>query len=115
MGALDAAGVRVERGVERALGCGEVTQHEVEGLRHHLEIVGPTRQLPRVQVGAGQQGLVGEHFLEVRYEPARVRRVAAEPADQVVVDATGRHGVECPHGHMPRLIRLGPGGAPSLA
>ncbi len=55
-----------------------------------------------MEVRPGQEGLIGEHLLEVRDQPASIGRVAAEPAHQMVVDASGRHGVECAHRHLPR-------------
>ena len=64
--AFDSSGVGVERGVERALGRGQVAEHEVQGLGHHAEIIARARVLPGVEIGPGQQGLVGEHLLEVR-------------------------------------------------
>ena len=99
---------------ERALGGREVAQDEVQGLGDHAEILGSSTVLPRVQVGPGQLRLVGEHLLEVGNEPAGVGRVAAEPADEVVVDAAGRHGVERPQAHVPGVGRVGPAtaGAP---
>ena len=63
------------------------------------------RGLPRVQVGPGQERLVGEHLLEVGHEPAGVGRVAAEAADEVVVDAAGGHGVERPQRHVAGVRR----------
>ena len=105
--ALDPAGVGVEGRVERALGRREVAQHEVEGLGDHAEIVVAPAVLPRVQIGPGQQGLVGEHLLEVGDEPVGVGGVAAEPADEMVVDAAGRHGVERAQGHVPGVRGVG--------
>ncbi len=45
----------------------------------------------------GELGVVVEHFLEVRDVPVSVRRVAREPAAQMIVDAALGHffqGVE---------------------
>ena len=52
-----------------------------------------------MQVGPQQAGLVVEHLLEVGDQPLGVGRVAGEAAAQVVVDATGGHGVEGAGGH----------------
>ena len=49
---------------------------------------------PPVQVGAGQEGVVVEHLLEMGDQPVGVNRVAGEPAAQVVVHAAGGHGVQ---------------------
>ena len=105
--ALDPPGVGVEGGVERALGGPEVAQHEVQGLGHHAEILRPSPVLPRVQVGPGQLRLVGEHLLEVGHEPAGIGGVAAEAADDVVVDAARRHGVERALRHVPGVLAVG--------
>ncbi len=53
-----------------------------------------------MKVHAGELGVVVEHLLEVRDEPAGIRRVAMEAAAELVVDAAGRHGVERPAGHV---------------
>ena len=66
----------------------------------------PARRLPPVQVRPQQPGLVVEHLLEMGDQPLTVRRVAGESPDQVVVDATGGHGVEGQGGHL--------GGVPPL-
>ena len=105
--AFDAARVGVERRVQRALGRREVPQHEVQRLGDHAEVLGPPAVLPCMQVGTGQLRLVGEHLLEVRDEPVRVGRVAAEPADEVVVDAACRHGVERAQPHLPGVVGVG--------
>ena len=112
--ALDTSGVGVEGRVQRAFGRREVAQDEVQGLGDHDEILGSSTVLPRVQIGPGQLRLIGQHLLEVRNEPARVGGVAAEPADQVVVDAARRHAVERPQAHVPGVGRVGPAtaGAP---
>ena len=72
----------------------EVAQDPVQRLGDDHEIVAAPAVLPGVEVGAGEEGLVRQHLLEVRHEPPGVGRVAAEAADDVVVDAPGRHGVE---------------------
>ncbi len=107
VGSLDAAGVGVEGRIQRAVGSREVAQDEVERLGDHAEIVVAPAVLPRVQVGPGQQGLVGQHLLEVRHQPVRVGGVSAEPSDQMVVDAAGRHGVERARGHGAGLLARG--------
>ena len=47
-----------------------------------------------LEVARDEQGVVVEHLLEVRHEPAGVGAVAGEAAAEVVVDAAARHGVE---------------------
>ena len=104
MPALHPAGVGIEGRVQRAFGCRQIAEDEVEGLGHHAEIVPLPLVLPCVQVGPGQERLVGEHLLEVWHEPVCVRGVPAEPADEVIVDTAGGHGVEGPHAHVARLV-----------
>ena len=97
---FDAAGIRVERGVQRAFGGREVAQDPIQGLGGDDEIVAPAAVLPGMEVGPGEEGLVGQHLLEVRHQPAGVGRVPAEAAHDVVVDAARGHGVESAVGHV---------------
>ena len=39
-------------------------------------------------------GVVVEHFLEMRHEPARVGRIPGEPAAEMIVDAALAHRIE---------------------
>ena len=113
MCALDAAGIGVEGRIEGALGGREIPQDEVQGLGEHAEVLRTSTVLPRVQIGAGQLGLVGEHLLEVGHKPPRIGRVAAESADEMVVDAAGCHGIERAQAHVPGLGRVAPAAAGS--
>jgi hypothetical protein len=95
--ALDALGVGVERGGERALVLAELAQREVERLAAHALEQRLAGDLPAVQVGAGEQRVVVEHLLEVRDEPGAVDRVAGEAAADLVIHAAAGHppqGVE---------------------
>ena len=56
-----------------------------------------------MQVGAGEEGVVVEHLLEVGDRPGRVDAVAREPAAQLVIDAAGRHRAQ----GLQRHVRLG--------
>ena len=92
--ALLALGVGVEGRVEAALGAAHLAQHPVERLLADAPVALVAERLPAVQVGAGEQGVVVEHLLEVGDEPAGVDRVAGEAAAELVVDAAGHHRVE---------------------
>ena len=89
--ALDALGVGVERGGEAALLLAQLGERPVERLAAHALEQRLARDLPRVQVGAGQQRVVVEHLLEVRDEPGAVDRVAREAAADLVVHAAAGH------------------------
>ena len=92
--ALLALGVGVEGRVEAALGAAHLAQRPVERLLADPPVALVAEHLPAVQVGAGQQGVVVEHLLEVGDEPGGVDRVAGEAAADLVVDAAGHHRVE---------------------
>ena len=53
----------------------------------------PVRRAASAKTGE-QERVVGEHLLEVRQQPARVRAVAVEAAAELVVDAARGHGLE---------------------
>jgi hypothetical protein len=72
----------------------QVPQHVRHRLVQHLPVAIVAQDLPGVQVGACQQGLVVEHLLEVGHQPGGVDRVAGEAAAQMVVDPARGHGVE---------------------
>ena len=81
--------------------CGEVPGHIGHDPLHGVEVVGPPGDLPAVEEGPQQPGLVVEHLLEVGHQPLAVGRVPGEPAAEVVMDASGGHGVEGGGGHLP--------------
>ena len=103
---LDALGVGVLGRVHASGRRGQVPAHVADDAVHHVEVVGPTGDLPAVEEGPHQAGLVVEHLLEVGDQPLGVGRVAGEPAAEMVVDAAGGHGVEGGDGHL-----LGPSAA----
>ncbi len=86
--------VGVLGGGEAAAGKAELAQHVVERLLDDGAVAGLPRHGPRVQVGGGEEGVVVEHLLEVRHEPAVVDRVAVEAAADEVVHPAGRHAVQ---------------------
>ena len=59
-----------------------------------------------MQVHARELGVVVEHLLEVRHEPALVGGVSVEAAAELVADAAIRHLVECEADHPP--VRTSP-------
>ncbi len=65
------------------------------------------RDLPGVQVGAYQPGLVVEHLLEVRHGPGDVGGVAGEAAPDVVVDPARGHRPQGGGGHGERRLVAG--------
>ena len=103
--ALDALGVRVERGAEAALGAAHLAQRPVERLAADLAHPLLARHLPAVQVRPGQQRVVVEHLLEVRHGPGRVDGVPGEPAADLVVDPARRHRPQRCQRHLPLAAR----------
>ena len=91
---LDAVRVRVLRRGEAALREEQLAQHVLDRLGGDLAVPLLAGDEPSVQVRRGEQGVVVEHLLEVRHEPAVVDRVAVEAAAEQVVHAAGRHLVE---------------------
>ena len=95
--ALALGGVGVLGAEEAAPRVPHLPEQVVERLLGDGAVAGLAQQLPRVQVAAGQLGVVVEHLLEVGDQPVAVGGVAVEAAAQVVVHAAGGHGVE---GHL---------------
>ena len=60
--------------------------------------------LKAVHVIAQQLGVVVEHLLEVRNDPALVHAVAMESAGELVVDAAARHLFQGGDERVPRLL-----------
>ena len=114
--ALDTLGVGVLGRVHAALGGGQVPADVGDDAGHDVEIVLAAGDLPAVEEGAQQAGLVVEHLLEVGHQPFGVGRVAGEATPEVVVDAARGHGVQGGDGHVPGVgggrdpLRLGASG-----
>ena len=70
--ALLALAVGVERGGEAALGGTQLPDHPRAGVGGHPAGQRRAGPPPQVRVGPGQQGVVVQHLLEVRDDPARV-------------------------------------------
>ena len=102
-GALLAVGVGVLAGREGAARHGHLAQQVVERGLDDLAVARLSGDLPGVQVGARELGVVVEHLLEMRHEPDRIGRVAGEATAELVVDASRSHGVERPSRHRHRL------------
>ena len=98
--ALDALGVGVERRAEAALGTAHLAQRPVERLAANPPEALPPRDLPAVEVGAGEQRVVVEHLLEVGHGPGGVDRVAGEAAADLVVDPAAGHRLERAERHL---------------
>ena len=103
--ALLALRIGVARRVEHPLGRGQVLEHVIQRL------LGDRPQVPRAEEVRARQRpckerVVVEHLLEVRYQPARVDRVAVEATAGVVADAAGRHARQRVHRHGD-AVRLG--------
>ena len=71
-----------------------VAQQVVQSLLTYPPVSLLPRELPGVQVGAGQEGVVVEHLLEVGHQPFVVGGIAVETSSQVVEDAPCGHGVQ---------------------
>ena len=98
--ALDALGVGVERGGEGALLLAQLGERPVERLAADALEQRLAGDLPGVQVGAREQGVVVEHLLEVRDEPEAVDGVAGEAAADLVVHAAARHPAQRVQRHL---------------
>ena len=59
--------------------------------------------MPASESAADQAGVVFEHLLEVRHAPVLGRRVAEEPALDVVVRAASGHLLQRVDRHLPEL------------
>ncbi len=85
--------VGVGRGVEPAAGVPHLAQQIVE----RVDDDAPGRRISgdemEVQVETRKLGVVVQHLLEVRHEPALVDGIAMEAAPDVVVHPAGRHAV----------------------
>jgi hypothetical protein len=101
---LDTVRVRIMSGREASVGQGKLAEHVAERLLDDLAIALAPGDDPRVQVGRGEDGVVVEHLLEVRDEPAIVHGIAMEASADDVVEATGGHSVERRGDHRQRLL-----------
>ena len=63
--------------------------------------------LTRFGQGGGKQGIVVEHFFEMRHQPAVICAVARQPAADLVVDAAVFHGQQrlFDHGQAVQIAR----------
>ena len=93
VGALDAAGVRVDPRGEPAVDAHR-REHEVEGAACDPRVGGSSSHLRRPHVGRREQRLVAQHLLEVRDGPRGVDAVAREAAGDVVEEPAPCHRVQ---------------------
>ena len=108
MSPFDAVGVGVLRRGQAALRERELAKHVVERLLDDPVPALVPRHRPRVEVRRGQEGVVVEHLLEVRHEPAVVDRVAVEAASDQVIHASRGHAVERLGDQVRRLLGVAP-------
>ncbi len=102
-GAFLAAGVGVLRGEESSARRSHLGEQIVERLAGHAGVVGPLERAIRQGVNPREHGVVVEHLLEVRHEPAGVDGVAVKAAADLVVHSPRRHPVERRLDHPARL------------
>jgi len=105
---LVALRVGVEAGVEATFWRRHFALHEGKRLLNHPRKRRLLGQLPAIEIGARQQGVVIKHLLEVGNEPALVDTVAVKTATQLVVDATGGHRAQRVGRHLERGRLAGP-------
>ena len=107
--ALLAFRVGVEGAGEGALAGAHLAQHPAGGLRRPRGEERLARVLPDVAQEVEELGVVVQHLLEMRRQPALVGGIAGEAAAQMVVDAALGHAL---HGqHHGRLHQQGAGAA----
>ena len=85
----------------------EVARDVGDDLVEYLTKARLTGHLPRVEVGACEQRVVVEHLLEVGHDPVRIDGVPRESSAEMVVDATGGHGIERVGHHVQRVVVTG--------
>ena len=86
-----ALAVGVEGAGEAAVGRRHLAKHPGHRLLDPLPEQRLARLQPELRQELEQQRVVVQHLLEVRHEPARVRRVTGEAAAEVIVDAALAH------------------------
>ncbi len=101
---LDAVRVGILRRREAAVRERQLPQHVVDRLLDHLAVARPPGDDPGVEIRGCEEGVVVQHLLEVRHEPAVVDRVAVEAAPDDVVHPPGGHAVERRRHHRERLL-----------
>jgi hypothetical protein len=101
---LDAVCVGILRGRETALGQRELAQHVLDGLLDDPAVARSLGDDPRMEIGGGEDGVVVQHLLEVRDEPAGVDGVTVEASSHDVVEAAGGHPVEGRGDHLERAL-----------
>ena len=73
---LQTLGVGIQGRVETTTGMGQLAGDEIERALHHTKERRVAGELPGVQIGADEQGVVVEHLLEMRDTPDVIGAVA---------------------------------------
>ncbi len=102
-GAFFTVRVGILAGGECAAGHGHLADEVVEGRLDDLAVAPFTGDLPGMQVGTCELGVVVEHLLEVRHQPGGVRGVSGETTGELIVDAARRHRIQRPARHRDGL------------
>ena len=107
---LLALGVGVLGREERAPGREELAEHVGDGLLRRVPVRRLSGRLVGLDAGEDEERLVVEHLLEVRHEPAGVRRVPVDAVPELVVDPPAPDRLEGPLDHLERtrLARAAP-------
>ena len=104
--ALLALAVGVGGRVEAPVGVPHLPQQVVERLLHDAAVPRIAGGLEQLEVEPRDLGVVVEHLLEVRDQPARVDRVAMKPAADLVVDASVGHAAAGEHDRIEKVLAL---------
>jgi hypothetical protein len=80
----------------------QLAQQVVGGQAGHPPVALGAGDLPGARVQPHQLGVVVEHLLEVRHQPALVGRIAVEAAAELIEDAARRHPVQRELHHLQR-------------
>ena len=107
---LPAGRVGVLRRGEAAAGRLHLAQQVVKRALGHLAPAPLTSHAMGQRVDTCQQGVVVEHFLEVRHQPDRIDAVAMEATSDLVMDPAVGHAVQRGLDHLLRVVvfRVGP-------
>ena len=98
--ALFAFAVGVVAAVETAIFVTQFAHHKVQRFLDDTTVERLLRYLISVQVGAGQQGVVVQHLLEVGHQPFFIGGVAGKATTDLVVHAAVGHLFERGFGHV---------------
>ena len=97
---FDSFRIRIRRGIKSSGRVGHFPENIVKHVRRNVPIGDPLCDLIALQVGSGQEGIVVQHLLEMRNQPALVGGVACEPTADMIVDPPCRHSIERTRDHL---------------